>query len=1163
MISENTRINSTSLTNNSSLEGASSAVGGGGGIRSNITLEYPAVLSAPAVIQHNNRHRFAALSCISGSNVNNGGDEDFNVGNNNQFIVNRQEQQRQELTEEEHNQRRRQFLCRTPPPNYHSLPSTPPPSYTQNSQVQQQISYQEQQTLRLTENSRDYNNDNNVNNYVQQEHSPEQQQQLQPLSLFQVPEAFAPQPYAEQNNLLNRLNVGSNNRTNESVVVNRQQILGLANGRCATRNVATVSQNHHHQQQQQHHNQQQLQQIQQRRRKQRRRNLYLLQQQQQQLQQQQQQHQQQHQQQQHNHLNLDNHNINSDSSTSLTDASESDNDIISIGNTRDQRRRRRQRLLKLRDAYCPDLLNACSLILLQQQTSDSTVGSFTDTPPPPPQAPHERYINDSTDSVEYQHTNRRRNGEQNKTQSLSQIYEPINLCEADTYGAHHNNRLNGARVDQEREVEDEEENQRLYYNNKEEMGQNLSIRRPRISLTWVLREQSQNQQQQQQNDQQPNTKQEEEKSLKEDKVKKENTSDLNNVLNNNQIVNKSINKLDGPNGVEKKKYRLKHIPSNSEPLNGYATTPTGYTNTPNALGSQKFFSNQNLLEYHKDEVNYKPASKDLLFVCTPQRVPESFGGSALDVLALAKKRNEIRKKLAMKMAHFRSETQTPRLVNNISNDVQLKKDNNKSSLKSGSYSEPSLIAASEGNSRRHRHRKRRERNRSQKFGYEIKNVDEFLNKCSLATPGNIPMVLSTSCILYQTRPGGYQTEISLPLGMVVNAVFKNQNWLYVQTPHSEEGYVNYNTCLPLGILPPEARKESSNHSKPTPCWENNGDIFPKPCGNMTDSEKEIHLRVGSRSEGARTPHLKNSATDNDTATVISVKTENTDCLNGNTTATSSMYGEQQVDKLYLRAASQPKLNEKTSYAQLKIIRNHSSAKSQSSVQTNDEYVTLQQQKQQQHQFQHQQQQPHQIKQKHLHGNNQKTYITRTFITNGHNGQHLHPKDMKINIQQHHNQQQQQSTTNCNLKASNSTTMLQQQQQINTPTTITVTSSSLYSIVNNKQQQQQHQQQHHHQQQQQHQSQSLQLQQPQQHHTLVAPRSVLNAIRRSTAHCGQRQTLVAITTDYITDALTLHKGDIVTLCECRETKDHRQWFYVRTRDGRQGYIPAEVAGHGYL
>lgn len=59
-------------------------------------------------------------------------------------------------------------------------------------------------------------------------------------------------------------------------------------------------------------------------------------------------------------------------------------------------------------------------------------------------------------------------------------------------------------------------------------------------------------------------------------------------------------------------------------------------------------------------------------------------------------------------------------------------------------------------------------------------------------------MLAFPSVLYQTREGGYQVEIALPLGMVVNAVFKNQHWLYVQTPHAEEGYVSYTACLPLG-----------------------------------------------------------------------------------------------------------------------------------------------------------------------------------------------------------------------------------------------------------------------------------------------------------------------------------------------------------------------------
>ena len=118
------------------------------------------------------------------------------------------------------------------------------------------------------------------------------------------------------------------------------------------------------------------------------------------------------------------------------------------------------------------------------------------------------------------------------------------------------------------------------------------------------------------------------------------------------------------------------------------------------------------------------------------------------------------------------------------------------------YSEPSIyITSAQSDSGALVKRYRRRRKRSPKFGYNIKNVDEFLSRCSLSNPANIPVVLSNSSILYQTRSGFNQVEIPLPLGMVVNSVFKNQNWLYVQTPHGEEGYVNFTACLPLGIIP--------------------------------------------------------------------------------------------------------------------------------------------------------------------------------------------------------------------------------------------------------------------------------------------------------------------------------------------------------------------------
>lgn len=65
--------------------------------------------------------------------------------------------------------------------------------------------------------------------------------------------------------------------------------------------------------------------------------------------------------------------------------------------------------------------------------------------------------------------------------------------------------------------------------------------------------------------------------------------------------------------------------------------------------------------------------------------------------------------------------------------------------------------------------------------------------------------------------------MALPLGTVVNAVFKNQTWLYVQTPHGQEGYVGYAACLPLGILPQSSRG---------PCWEDSTDVFPRPLGEQ-------------------------------------------------------------------------------------------------------------------------------------------------------------------------------------------------------------------------------------------------------------------------------------------------------------------------------------------
>ncbi|XP_023287918.1 uncharacterized protein LOC105695610 isoform X2 [Orussus abietinus] len=207
-------------------------------------------------------------------------------------------------------------------------------------------------------------------------------------------------------------------------------------------------------------------------------------------------------------------------------------------------------------------------------------------------------------------------------------------------------------------------------------------------------------------------------------------------------------------------------------------------------------------------------------------------------------------------------------------------------------SEPTLVSRdspSTPNGReKHRHRRPKRPHKPRppsRFGYEIADLDSFLTKASIERPANIPVVLSFPSVLYQTQ-GGTQDEVALPLGTVVNAVFKNQAWLYVQTPHGQEGYVGYAACLPLGILPQPTRG---------PCWENSTDVFPRPLGNMTDTEKlrDTRSECGAR---ARNPRVRRATRD-----------------------AVSACGERSVDRLYLRAAANAKI--KGSRHTLLVVRN--------------------------------------------------------------------------------------------------------------------------------------------------------------------------------------------------------------------------------------------------
>ncbi|XP_035908367.1 uncharacterized protein LOC118510529 [Anopheles stephensi] len=650
------------------------------------------------------------------------------------------------------------------------------------------------------------------------------------------------------------------------------------------------------------------------------------------------------------------------------------------------------------------------------------------------------------------------------------------------------------------------------------MGQNLSIRRPKISLTWVLREQSREgasalagndrSGHQQSTPQQSTVVQ---AVLKGSPVDKTSQSVTNSAGNGASVPHHNITGQTVVSGGDTAN-------ATGQP-NGHASngiTPNGHnhhhhhvivrkksrTRSKERLFSEKYVSDNNLSEYHSEKLRSVAHANE--YTIAPTAAVSSAGSN---LYRKSNRKNSERLKKKDRLLLYPNGTTVDASVhhnNNNQHAVNLNKEPAYGeSLKEkmavalkNTYSEPSLYttvsepsaSTKHRHHSRHHHRRRRERYRSQRFGYEIHNVDEFLSKCSLSSPGNIPVVLSSAATLYQTRPGSYQIEIPLPLGMVVNAVFKNQNWLYVQTPHAEEGYVAYDTCLPLGILPSNQRSSSS--SKPTPCWESNKDIFPKPCGNLTDSEKEIQqLRGGTRSEGRRTPRLKRSSANSRSA--VSITTCNS---------------ERDLDSLYLRtvASNQPKVADgQTQYAQLKLTTKVLNTVAPSLK--SEKALAIEQ--------------------------------LEKLICSG-SGDYVHLLKQQ---QQHLLAKQQQYIT-----------QLRQQQQLSKADSPTIgkhlSNVPGTKVINGS------------------------------NHLRIALSGITSSGPATVAGNGSvnvcapgaavRQTLLAITDNYCSDAVSVHKGDVVTLLACKEyqekgLKNYRQWFFVRTRDGHEGYIPAEAAGHGFL
>lgn len=174
------------------------------------------------------------------------------------------------------------------------------------------------------------------------------------------------------------------------------------------------------------------------------------------------------------------------------------------------------------------------------------------------------------------------------------------------------------------------------------------------------------------------------------------------------------------------------------------------------------------------------------------------------------------------------------------------------------------------------------------YGYQVSDLEALLTRASPSRPANLPMVLASATRLHNMRrtPEPHlqnQPPVRpyLPFGIIVNAVFKTRDWLYVRTAHGAEGYVPYRVCLPLGILPPP---REGQHPSPAgmdvsgaAAWDSRTDIFqggltqlpsaptvPAAVAGLGSGNQEAAVQTRGRSRGRRRPPCPNTSNQTDT-----------------------------------------------------------------------------------------------------------------------------------------------------------------------------------------------------------------------------------------------------------------------------------------------------------
>lgn len=149
--------------------------------------------------------------------------------------------------------------------------------------------------------------------------------------------------------------------------------------------------------------------------------------------------------------------------------------------------------------------------------------------------------------------------------------------------------------------------------------------------------------------------------------------------------------------------------------------------------------------------------------------------------------------------------------------------------------------------------------------FSVCEADGLLLSASARNPVQVPMVVMQCARLHPSigSSAPYQ-QTSLPMGTLVNALYRDQDWICVQTPHGVRGYLYHSSCTPLGILPPTQKHRSTatdplavgQMQKETKSGSTNVTAETGPASDARSAKKKSNMSLEGRSAGRCAPRTK-------------------------------------------------------------------------------------------------------------------------------------------------------------------------------------------------------------------------------------------------------------------------------------------------------------------